>query len=72
MAMFGFSHTALSLACLSVKPRSRNLPATCSSASLSVLTGPPPWVFIATRPMPEPTQAATASFIFGVSMRRKL
>jgi DNA recombination protein RmuC len=38
----------------------RNRPASLSSVSESVLTCPPPWVFMAVRPIPALTQASTA------------
>ena len=61
LAIFGFSQTALSLACLSVKPLCKKRPASLSSVSELVRTEPPPWVFIAVKPIPSSLQAATAS-----------
>src|SRR3974377_1322431 len=68
LAMWGFSHTTLSLACLSVKPRSRNRSPTSTLASLctSEPLGRPAWAFMATRPTPAVGAVAPPFHHFGV------
>ena len=70
LAMSGFCQTAINLAWASVNPFSMKRPAISISVSVSVPTGPPPWVFMAVKPIPAFTQAATARFISLVCIRR--
>ena len=74
LAIWGFSQTILSLACLSVKPRFRKRSAISSLALLAIFLapGPPAMLFMATRPTPAFSQAFRASFILGSCMTWKL